>query len=58
MHDHLAVGEGYIQPKIASALSIFQEIMNNIFGDFDFVLVYTGDILILQREKTRQKKIA
>ena len=40
---------------VASAPDIFQEIMNNLFGDLDFVLVYIDDILITERRQDRRQ---
>ena len=35
---------------IACGPDIFQEVMTNIFSDLDFVLVFLGDVLIIQRQ--------
>ena len=43
MHQKLPMG-------ICSALDIFQEIMNKLLGDLEYVIVYIDDILILQRD--------
>ena len=36
---------------LALAPDIFQSIMMDLLGDLDYVLVYIGDILILQRQR-------
>ena len=35
---------------IAAAPDIFQEVMNKLLGDLEYVTVYIDDILIIQKE--------
>ena len=50
MYYHPALGK--VQSMgIATSLDILQKVMNDIFGDLDYVLVYLDDIPILSNDR-------